>query len=289
MHDSEIPTSGPLVRRLLQSQHPRLADLPIERVTSAGTDNAMYRLGDQLVVRLPLVAWAVEMVHKEQTWLPELAPLLPLAIPRPIAIGAPDVDFPHPWTILEWLPGDVVRIDENVASDRVARSLGGFVRTLQQIDTTDGPTHTRARPIRAADEEVRSAITHLRGEVDAAALQRAWDRVLEVPDHAGPPAWCHGDLGGLNLLAQDGDVTAVIDWGTCGVGDPASDCRVAWNLLAAADRELYRGIIGVDDATWERGKGWVLSAVTAIPYYRTSNPTLVAQAITGIEAVLHDL
>jgi aminoglycoside phosphotransferase (APT) family kinase protein len=159
---------------------------------------------------------------------------------------------------------------------------------LQSIDPTGGPTHPRGLPIRSQDTTVRRAIDGLHGEVDADAVTNAWNRIMTVSDYDGPPVWYHGDLVYLNLLAQHGKLTAVIDWGTCGVGDPTIETRVAWTLFPPEVRAEYRAALGVDDATWQRGKGWILTGVYGISYYRDTNPTLVANIVQAIEAVLAD-
>jgi aminoglycoside phosphotransferase (APT) family kinase protein len=288
MHEDEVETDRSLVRRLLVSQYPQWADLPIERVQSAGTDNAMYRLGDDMAVRLPRIHWAIDAVAKEAQWLPVLAPHLPLSIPVPIATGAPEADFPYPWTVVPWIPGEMATI--NVLDDPVqaARDLAAFVRALQSIDSHGGPQHRRGRPVRLQDDAVRRGVTRLRGEVDGAALLDAWSRVLDVPDYDGPPMWFHGDLAYLNLIASHGALRGVIDWGTCAVGDPAIDTIVAWGLFPNDARRVYRDALDIDDATWTRGMGWVLTGVGAPVYYRETNPILVADKIKAIEAVLQD-
>ncbi len=288
MHDGEVDTDAELVRRLLASQYPQWAELPIERVRSAGTDNAIYRLGDDLAVRLPRVAWVVDSVAKEQKWLPIVAPHLPLPVPLPVAAGQPEEAFPHPWGVVQWLPGELATLDRLDDPVQAALDLAAFVRELQSIDSKGGPKHRRGLPVRLGDEKVREGIAGLRGEVDAHAVLEEWDRVMAAPDHDGPPVWFHGDLSYLNLLARDGKLTAVIDWGTCGVGDPAIETTVAWSLFPPDARQAYRDALGVDGATWDRGKGWVLTGVFGIPYYRDTNPVLVADKIRAIEAVLAD-
>jgi aminoglycoside phosphotransferase (APT) family kinase protein len=288
MHDDEVDTAPDLVRRLLASQHPEWAELPIERVPSAGTDNAIYRLGDDLAVRLPRIHWAVDNVAKEQKWLPVLAPRLPLALPRPVAAGEPEEAFPYPWGVVRWLPGEMATVDRLDDPVQAALDLAAFVEALQSIDSTGGPKHHRGLPVRLGDEKVRKGIAGLRGDVDADAVTEAWNQVIAAPDYDGPPVWFHGDLSYLNLLAQDGKLTGVIDWGTCGVGDPAIEAIIAWSLFPPDARQAYRDALGVDDATWERGKGWVLTGIFGIPYYRDSNPALVADKIRAIEAVLAD-
>jgi aminoglycoside phosphotransferase (APT) family kinase protein len=286
MHADEVETDVPLVRRLLAAQHPQWAELPIERVPSAGTDNAMYRLGGDLAVRLPRIHWAVGAVAKEQHWLPLLAPHLPLAIPLPVARGRPQAEFPYPWTVVQWLPGELATLERLEDPVGAALALADFVRALRAIDPTDGPTHRRGAPVRLQDRPVRNAIAGLHGELDAEAVLAAWDRALAVPDYEGPPVWFHGDLSYLNLLASDGQLRAVIDWGTCGIGDPAIETIVAWSLFPPDARRAYRAALEIDDATWERGKGWVLTGVVGIPYYRGTNPRLVADKVRGIESVL---
>jgi aminoglycoside phosphotransferase (APT) family kinase protein len=288
MHENEVDTDAELVRRLLASQHPQWADFPIARVRSAGTDNAVYRLGDDLAVRLPRVFTAVEHVAKEQTWLPVLAPHLPLAVPVPIARGEPEPFFPYPWTVVRWLSGDTATLDRLDDPVQAALDLAAFVRALQSVDPTNGPQHRRGFPVRLQDFDVRRGVAGLRGEVDGDALIAAWERVVDTPDYAGVPMWFHGDLAYLNLLAQGGALSGVIDWGTCGVGDPAIDSLVAWSLFPPEARDAYRDALHIDDATWQRGKGWVLTGVYGIPYYRATNPVLVADKIAAIEAVLAD-
>jgi aminoglycoside phosphotransferase (APT) family kinase protein len=286
MHDDEVETDSELVRRLLAAQHPQWAELPIRRVRSAGTDNAMYRLGDELAVRLPRIHWAVENIAKERKWLPALAHHLPLAVPVPVATGEPADDFPYPWSIVRWVAGDMATLDRLDDPVQAALDLAAFVLSLQAIAPTGGPRHHRGLPVRAQEGAVREGVAGLRGEVDGDAVIDAWNRVVTAPDYDGPPRWFHGDLAYLNLLAAGGKLSGVIDWGTCGVGDPAIETTVAWSLFPPDARDAYRDALRLDDATWERGKGWVLTGVFGIPYYRHTNPLLVADKITAIEAVL---
>jgi aminoglycoside phosphotransferase (APT) family kinase protein len=288
MHDDEVETDADLVRALLASQHPHWADLPIERVASAGTDNAIYRLGDELAVRLPRIDWAVANVAKEQHWLPVLAPHLPLPVPLPVAAGEPEDAFPYPWGVVRWLPGEMATLAGLDDPVEAARELAAFVRALRSVDARGGPSHVRGFPARRGDEMFRACVAKLRGEVDDDALLAAWERVLAAPDYDGPPLWFHGDLSYLNVLVRDGRIASVIDWGTCGVGDPAIDTIVAWSLFEREARDAYREALDCDDAAWERGKGWVLQGVNGIPYYRDTNPVLVADKIRSIEAILAD-
>ena len=231
MHVDEVDTDADLVRRLLRAQHPQWADRSITRVPSAGTDNAMYRLGEDLAVRLPRIDWAVKNVAKEQRWLPRLAPHLPLAVPRPVATGEPVEAFPYPWSVVQWLPGRMATVEDLEDPDQAAKDLAAFVRALREVDPEDGPRHTRGASIREGDRMVREGVGRLDGEVDVDALLAVWAEAVAAPEHAGPPTWFHGDLSYLNVLVTEGRVSGIIDWGTCGVGDPAIDMIVAWSLL----------------------------------------------------------
>ena len=295
MHDDEVETSAALVRRLLAAQFPQWADLPIEPVAAGGTDNALYRLGDELSVRLPRIASATGQIEVEREWLPRLAPLLPLAIPGPLATGAPGEGYPWPWAICRWLPG------ENAASQRptnlhqAARDLANFIAALERTPTSGWPdpgppTSFRSEPLATRDADVRECLASLRGMLDTEAALAAWEVSLNAPEWPGPPVWIHADLQPLNLLVDRGRISAVIDFGGLGLGDPAVDLMVAWHLLSADARETFRAALppGIaDDATWARGRGWALSmALIALPYYLHTNPAIVGVSRHTIAEVL---
>jgi aminoglycoside phosphotransferase (APT) family kinase protein len=294
MHVDEVDTDVSLVVRLLTAQFPQWADLPIKPVPSAGTDNALYRLGDDMAVRLPRIHWAAGQVNKEHEWLPRLAPFLPLAIPMPLAKGEPGEGYPWHWSVCRWLEG------ENATSERIANprqaaiDLAQFVAALQQIDATGGPppgpdNSYRGEPLAMRDTGTREAIATLRGMLDAKAATALWNAAIEAPAWHGPPVWIHGDLQSGNLLAVDGRLSAVIDFGCLGVGDPACDVMAAWLFLPAETRAVFRNALQVDDATWARGRGWALwFGLIALPYYQSTNPVLAGIARRAIEEVLAD-
>jgi len=294
MHADEVETDAELVRRLLASQFPELAGLPIERVESAGTDNAIYRLGEELAVRLPRIQWAAEQPEKEQAWLPRLAPLLPLRVPVPLALGEPGEGYPWSWTVVPWLPGESATPERLADPRRAATALGEFVAALHRIDATGGPppgTHNSSRgvPLAERDAAVRKAIGELGDKIDGAAVAAAWEAALGAPVWSGAPVWLHGDLQAGNVLAKDGRLSAVIDFGCLGVGDPAGDVMPAWAYFTRETREAFRAPLAVDDATWARGRGWALSVgVIAIPYYERTNPALAAVGRRAIDEVLAD-
>ncbi len=294
MHADEVETDAALVRHLLEAQFPHWARLPIERVPSDGTDNALYRLGDELVVRLPRIQWAVGMVEKEQTWLPRLAPLLPLVIPEPLALGTPGDGYPWPWSVYRWLEGDNATSERIADRHQAATDLAKFISALQRVDPAGGPpsganNSFRGVPLATRDVETRAAIASLKDTIEVGAATAAWQRALETPAWDGPPVWIHGDLQSGNLLSVQGRLSAVIDFGCLGVGDPACDVMVAWTYLSAETREAFRVALPVDDATWERGLGWALStALIAIPYYEDTNPVLAGIGRRAIDEVLAD-
>jgi aminoglycoside phosphotransferase (APT) family kinase protein len=295
MHPDEIDTDASLVRRLLAAQFPRWADLPIEPVPAAGTDNAIYRLGREMVVRLPRVERAVSQVEKEYRWLPRLAPHLPLAVPAPLAMGSPGEGYPWHWAVNSWLAGENATIDLIDDPREAAIALARFVAALQRIDPAGGPApgrhnFMRGIPLAQRDAPTRTAIAALDGMVDTVAATEAWETALRAPAWHGPPVWIHGDLLPGNLLVNEGRLTAVIDFGGLGAGDPACDLMVAWTLLSGESRGTFRDALQPDAATWARARGWALSvALIALPYYKHTNPVLAGIARHTIAEVLNDM
>jgi len=253
--------SAATVRGLLERQFPRWADRPVTRGPAGGAGNALFRLGDDLLVRLPLHPGSAAAIDVELTWLPRLAPRLPLAVPVPVAAGAPDELFPRPWAVFRWLRGVGLDTHRDVDRADLAVRLGRFVAALRSIDVAGAPPSLRPHPLEGDDSDVRSDIRALgtRGIVDEAAATSVWDGARAAPS-CRVPGWIHGDLFPMNLLADRGAVAAVIDFDLMGAGDPAVDMVPAWTLLTAETRPLFREASGVDDDTWVRGRGWALKA-----------------------------
>ncbi|WUH99455.1 aminoglycoside phosphotransferase family protein [Spirillospora sp. NBC_00431] len=235
-------------------------------------DNATYRLGDDMSVRLPRFDRWVGQVAREHRWLPRLAPHLPLPVPVPLAVGAPGEGYPFPWSVYGWLDGEQVTLDLIDDPVEAAKELGEFVVALQGVDPSGGPAPERSNAFRgvpmgdpadslAVEGRVRPGIAALEGVADVAAVTAVWESALAAPAWDGPPVWIHGDLDMGNLLAAGGRLSAVIDFGTLAVGDPACDLLAAWTFLPAGAREVYRDVLGVDEATWARGRGWGLAAM----------------------------
>ncbi len=257
-----IEVGAEQVRLLVAEQFPQWADLPVRAVASGGWDNWTFHLGDGMLARLPSAAEYALAVEKEQRWLPVLAAQLPLPIPVPAAQGRPGAGYPFSWSIYQWLDGAPARADTIGDPVRFATDLAGFLAALQAIDTADGPgpgTHNwfRGGTVRTYDEQAQRALTRLDGDIDAALAQEIWKTSLNA-SWDGVAKWFHGDVAEGNLLLDDGKLAAVIDFGTCGVGDPACDMAIAWTLLTADARQAFRERLSVDDATWARGRGWAL-------------------------------
>jgi aminoglycoside phosphotransferase (APT) family kinase protein len=285
MHADETHIDTDLVRLLVADQFPEWAALPVEPVPSSGTDNAMYRLGDDLAVRLPRIPGVAGNIDRERRLVPRLAPHLPVAVPSLVALGVPAEGYPHPWAVYRWLPGaNPVTADETLASD-----LAAFVHALRKVPVADAPAANRGVPLAARDEATRAALARSVDLVDTVALTRVWDEALRRPVWEGPPTWLHGDLTPGNVLVRDGRLSAVIDWSCAGVGDPTVDLEVAWNLLPAPAREVYRVAMGAVEVTWLRGRAWALSiAIIQLPYYLETNPALAANSRHVLAEVLAD-
>ncbi|MFJ7217044.1 aminoglycoside phosphotransferase family protein [Amycolatopsis sp. NPDC098790] len=251
-----ITVDADQVRRLVAGQFPQWAGLPVRPVAEGGWDNRTFHLGDAMIARLPSAAEYALAVEKEQHWLPVLAPRLPLPIPVPLAEGRPGADYPFAWSVYPWLDGEPARRERVADPAGFAADLAGFLAALRSVDTTGAPRpgkHNwfRGGTLRTFDELVERSLDgdDLAREIWRTALDAPWD---------GVESWFHGDVAEGNLLLGDGELAAVIDFGTCGAGDPACDLAIAWTLLTADGRRKFRERLAVDDAEWARGRGWAL-------------------------------
>lgn len=251
-----------LVRRLIDKQFPQWANLAIKPVESSGWDNRTFHLGEQLSVRLPSGAEYSAQVEREQHWLPILGPLLPLKIPVPIAMGKPDEGYPWHWSIYKWLAGETASYERISNLNQFAKALANFLAAFQQCDTTDGPlpgAHNfyRGGAIANYDAGTRQAIEILGNKIDIKTVTDVWNTALASTWNQSP-VWVHGDIAVGNLLVDNSELTAVIDFGQLCIGDPACDLAIAWTFFNKESRDTFRKALLLDNATWERGRGWTL-------------------------------
>jgi aminoglycoside phosphotransferase (APT) family kinase protein len=285
MHVDELEIDEELVRMLVADQFPDWADQTLRRIEAAGTDNAIFRLGDDLSVRLARRNGPTQPGGKEFDWLPRLAAVLPLTIPVPVAQGRPTAQYPWFWNVHTWVDGETVPV-EDINAISAAYDLAAFVAALQRVAPAGAPLG-RGIPLAKRAEEMRYWLARYDGDPRAA---REWERALSAPPWDGPPVWHHGDLDARNWLVRHGRIRAVIDWAAMGIGDPACDVMVAWKLHSDAARDAFRMALPTDDATWERARGWAVSqAIAALAYYTPeNNPTLYREAESWLELVLSE-
>jgi aminoglycoside phosphotransferase (APT) family kinase protein len=290
--DTRPAINGELVRRLVDTQFPQWAELPLRLLDPAGSDHVIYRLGEELSVRLPRHAGAMGQAKKEFHWLPRLAPHLPLAIPMPARAGEPDFGYPWSWAVSRWLDGEVATFEELADSAEAAVELAEFLISLQRFAPEDMPAEgaredLTVRPLAERERATRAAIADVDGVFDAAAIADVWDAALSAPGWNLPPVWFHGDFHTGNLLTVDGRLSAVVDFGGLGIGDPACDLTIAFTLMSAGSRTAFRAMLGVDDATWARGRGWALATgLNAYTSYAAVNPRVAAQTTRQIAEAL---
>ncbi|MFI5863962.1 aminoglycoside phosphotransferase family protein [Streptomyces sp. NPDC051546] len=283
MHADEPDIDTTLVRGLIAGQFPHWAELPVERVDPAGTSNAMYRLGTDLVVRLPRTPGAAGDVATEHVWLPRLAPGLPAAIPVPLGMGRPAGGYPWSWSVFGWVPGENPVPGRIAEPELLAADLAEFVAALHRAEPAGAPASYRSETLAARDAATRAAIAELgasaAAEVDAAAVTALWEEALRAEPWSGHPVWIHADLQPGNLLLADGRLAAVIDFGCAGLGEPAVDLISAWYVLPAVARPAFRAALAADGAMWTRARGWALSiALMELTYYKETNPVMAAIA-----------
>jgi len=284
---------------------PAYADAPVRRLPSSGSTNALFRLGEELLVRLPRQPGGSETISKEAKWLPVLGPLLPVPVPQVVAVFDPDCGYPERWSVVRWIDGaQPVVVDPDTPVDprreELAKNLATFLDALRQVEIPTVAVNNpdlqsyRGEPLATMDQATRENIERCRClgdfDFDLDAAERMWVDAMKLPGAADctTPRWYHSDLAAENLLVRDGALTAVLDFGGLSVGDPTVDLVVAWEVLDPPARELFRRQIGVDEASWLRGRAWALSLTLMIWYYWTTMPKRRARCMAVGRNVLAD-
>ena len=288
-NNNKILIDASLVRKLIIQQFPHWADLSIKPVEHGGWDNRTFHLGESMTVRLPSDEEYVPSVEKEQYWLPKLASLLPLPIPAPLAMGQPTEYYPWRWSVYQWIEGQTASIERITDLSNCAVSLAQFLLSLQKIDATNGLINpSRSCLLKTYDAQTRAAITILKDVIDVHAVTTMWDTAL-ASSWQKPPVWFHGDVAPTNLLVKNGQLSAVIDFGSLGIGDPACDLVIAWTLFKGESRDTFRRTLRLDNDTWARARGWALwKALIICAELPGTNPLEKEKSWKVIGELLHD-
>lgn len=297
MHPDQLTISPRAVGELIAEQFPQWSDLPIHSISGAGTVNAIFRVGEQVVARFPLEpSEDIEAVRHElqveAAAAQELRGRTPVATPVPLGIGEPGAGYPLPWSVVTWLPGDPATADNCSQSDSFATDLGAFMLAMRAIDTR-GRTYDgngRGGDLGSYDEWIELCLANSEGLLDVASLRAIWDRIRVLPRGDTPDVMNHGDLIPPNVLTTDGHLTGILDVSGFKAADPALDLVSAWHLLDTPRRELLRDHLGCDDDEWQRGRGWAFQqAMGAVWYYVDSNPVMSANCRRTLERIQADI
>ncbi|WP_157009018.1 aminoglycoside phosphotransferase family protein [Agromyces laixinhei] len=294
LHDDELPIDGDVVASLIHRERPEWEDLRLSPV-GGGTDNVMFRLGDALLVRLPRTPGGVASLRKERTWLPRLAPSLPLRVPEPVHTGSPHDEYPLEWSVYRWIEGAPPAPDTVSDWARFGADLAGFVSALHHTDLmgaerADELSWYRGGSLRETEHWMGPNFDDARPLVDADLdvdrLERWWRDALALPDSSAAQVWLHGDLRPGNLLAHSGRLHAVIDFGALSVGAPDAEHAAVWDYPLPACL-AYWDALDLDEPTWLRARAWAIAvAISGIPYYWNTYPEFVAECRARLSAIL---
>lgn len=253
-----------LISELIKAQFPHWANLAIRPVEFSGIDNKTFRLGENMLIRMPSSQNYAPQVLKEQKLLPLLAPYLTLSIPKPVALGQASTHYPWQWSIYQWLEGESANslsLSDRTLTD-VALDLAQFLNELHTIDSIGGPlpgphNYWRGEHPSVYDLEARVALKELTQLIDTRQAIALWETAI-ASHWKRNPVWIHGDLASGNILINEGKLSAIIDFGCMGIGDPACDLVIAWTFLNKESRQVFKKHLDLDENTWARARGWAL-------------------------------
>ena len=301
LHADELSIDLALVRQLVDRAFPTYVDDDLSHLPASGSSNALFRLGDDRLVRLPRQPGGGASIDKEVTWLPYVAPRVTVEVPAVVGVGEPDLGYPERWAITTWLPGIRPSHSGSVrrgSTNGLAEGLARFLTELRGMDVparaTDDESLSwyRGLPLWTLDADFREAAAACRelDVLDVDEALRVWDIALDASRTAEPAAcWFHGDLLVENLLLDgSGDLAAVIDFGGLALGNPTVDLVVAWEALDVDGRAVFRRALDIDYAMWTVSKGWALFiALITLPYYGASMPARCADRLAMADAAIH--
>ena len=284
LHDDELAIDLPVVRALVDRERPSWGHLPLRRLGASGSSNALFRLGDELLVRLPRQPGGAATIEEEARWLPVVGPRLPVRVPDVVAVGEPGFGYPERWSVVRWIDGDTPDVvgpgHEQPDRRPLAADLAALVTALRAIEVPPAALVDpelrwyRGTPLATQDEDTRRCLDECRHsdglDLDLAAAEALWDRAMAMPGvgESGPVRGYHGDLMAENLLVRGDRLVALLDFGGLAVGDPTVDLIVAWEVLDARARDDFRRAVAADEAAWLRGRAWAMSlALRTFPYY----------------------
>jgi aminoglycoside phosphotransferase (APT) family kinase protein len=291
MPDAEVAIDASLVRALLQEQHTDLTSLPLIEA-GEGWDNKLFRLGEDLLVRLPRRQASATLIEHEQRWLPVLAPRLPLRVPTPVRVGRPGCGFPWSWSVTPWFGGETAATLTN-HGETLALQLGEFLTAMHQPAPADAPSNPFRQSLASRSDAFLERLQRCGEHIEHALVLLIYEAALAAPPWSGPSTWIHGDLHPANLVMNAGRLTAVIDFGDLTAGDPAVDLSVAWMLWPGSVRDVFRamadrGAVRIDDAMWRRARGWATHLGVAYLAHSLDNPLMGDIGLRTIANVLAD-
>ena len=304
LHQNEIPIDADLVRNLVDNQFPEFAALPVSPLGASGSTNLLFRLGDELLIRLPRQPGNGAAITKEQRWLPKIRQALPVAVPEIVGVGDPAFGYTEKWAITGWLEGvhpAVAQPDLPASSEprALAVDLADLILAFRELEITDTAASDpdlrgyRGRALLDYDRAFNRTIEKCRLinelDLDLDAALTIWSQSLKLPGASAPAAdcWFHSDLVAENMLLRGDRLSGVLDFGGLSVGDPTIDLHGAWELFDPVARERFRTRLGVDDAQWLRGRAWALAiALGALSYYWETMPGRSHDRLVMARAVL---